>query len=71
MATLEKERLVLMDSKMEMLQQVKRISKVIRNNDEDSGYAYLMGYLWACLTEEEKIETFNSFNKQLVDFLKK
>lgn len=70
MEALATERLVLMDNKLELLQQIKRIAKVIRN-DEESGYAYLMGYLWACLTEEEKIEAFNSFNKELVDMIKK
>lgn len=56
---------------MDMLQQIKRLSKVIRNDDEDSGNAYLMGYLWTCLTEEEKIEAFRSFNDEFIKLIKK
>jgi len=59
------------DTSMKILQQIKRLSKAIRNDSEDSGNAYVMGYLWACLSEEEKIEAFNAFNKEFLEMVKK
>ena len=59
------------DTSMKILQQIKRLSKAIRNDSEDSGNAYVMGYLWACLSAEEKIEAFNAFNKEFIEMIKK
>ena len=48
---------------MELLQEIKSMSKSIRGGDSDSGNAYLLGYIWATLTPEQQEETFNEFKK--------
>jgi len=49
-----------------LLQEVRKISTDIRG-DKDSGNAYLMGYLWASLTNEQQIETAESFRNELAE----
>jgi len=49
-----------------LLQDIKKISAEIRG-DRDSGNAYLMGYLWASLTNEQQIETAESFRNELAE----
>jgi hypothetical protein len=51
---------------MNLLQEVRKISTEIRG-DKDSGNAYLMGYLWASLTNEQQIETAESFRNELAE----
>jgi len=51
---------------MNLLQEVRKISADIRG-DKDSGSAYLMGYLWASLTNEQQIETAESFRNELAE----
>ena len=52
---------------MQLLQEIKSIAKEIRNDNADSGNAYLMGYLWASLTNEQQIETAESFRNELAE----
>jgi len=47
------------------LQEVRELSTLIRNNDSDSGTHYLLGYVWASLTEKQKKEIEKSFRQQL------
>jgi ABC-type transporter MlaC component len=47
------------------LQEVRELSTLIRNNDSDSGTHYLLGYIWASLTEKQKKEIAKSFREQL------
>jgi len=49
-----------------LLKDIKAMSAEIRG-DRDSGNAYLLGYLWASLTTEQKIETAESFRKDLAE----
>jgi hypothetical protein len=51
---------------MNLLSEVRKISADIRG-DKDSGNAYLMGYLWASLTNEQQIETAESFRNELAE----
>jgi hypothetical protein len=51
---------------MNLLAEVKKISADIRG-DKNSGNAYLMGYLWASLTNEQQIETAKSFRNELAE----
>jgi hypothetical protein len=37
----------------------------IRNNNHDSGTHYLLGYLWACISEKEKLRIAKLFAKDL------
>jgi len=52
---------------MQLLQDVRKMSTEIRNGNIDSGNAYLMGYLWASLTNEQQIETAESFRNELAE----
>ncbi len=52
-----------MNTDMQLLQEIKAMSKAIRHGDSDSANAYLLGYLWATLTPEQQQETFNEFKK--------
>jgi hypothetical protein len=52
---------------MQLLQDIKSMAKEIRNNNSDSGNAYLLGYLWATLTSEQKDETAKSFRNELAE----
>jgi ABC-type transporter MlaC component len=47
------------------LQEIRELSTLIRNNDSDSGTHYLLGYMWASLTEKQKKEIEKSFRQQL------
>ena len=47
------------------LQEVKELSTLIRNNNSDSGTHFLLGYLWASLTEKQKKEIEKSFREQV------
>jgi len=47
------------------LQEIRELSTLIRNNDSDSGTHYLLGYIWASLTEKQKKEIQKSFSQQL------
>jgi hypothetical protein len=47
------------------LQEIRELSTLIRNNDSDSGTHYLLGYIWASLTEKQKKEIQKSFRQQL------
>jgi hypothetical protein len=49
------------------LQEVRELSTLVRNNDSDSGTHYLLGYIWASLTEKQKKEIEKSFLAQLKD----
>jgi hypothetical protein len=52
---------------MQLLQDIKSMAKEIRNNNSDSGNAYLLGYLWATLTSEQQDETAKSFRNELAE----
>jgi len=39
------------------------ICRQIRNNDNDSGTHYLLGYLWANTPDKEKKRIYNLFKK--------
>ena len=52
---------------MQLLQEVKDMSKKIRNDNFESGIGYLLGYLWATLTPEQQEETAKSFREQLAE----
>ena len=41
------------------------VSRKIRGNDRDSGTHYLLGYLWACIPEDEKEKIAKTFNDDL------
>jgi len=56
---------------MESLQTIKAMSKKIRGGDYDSGNSYLMGYMWATLTEEQQQEIEKEFNLMMKDVPKK
>ena len=47
------------------LQEVRELSTLVRNNDSDSGTHYLLGYVWASLTEKQKKEIAKSFREQV------
>jgi ABC-type transporter MlaC component len=47
------------------LQEIRELSNLIRNNDSDSGTHFLLGYIWASLTEKQKKEIEKSFRQQL------
>ena len=50
---------------MQLLQEIKSIAKEIRNDNVDSGNAYLMGYMWATLTTKQQKEIAKSFRDEL------
>jgi hypothetical protein len=47
------------------LQDVLKTCRQIRNNDHDSGTHYLLGYLWAGISEKEKKRIAKLFAKDL------
>jgi hypothetical protein len=55
-----------MNTDLKLLQDVKIMSTKIRG-DEDSGKAYLMGYIWASLTQKQQKEIAKSFREQLAE----
>jgi hypothetical protein len=58
----------LMNTDLKLLQDVKKMSTQIRG-DEDSGKSYLMGYIWASLTQKQQKEIAKSFREQLAEEL--
>lgn len=60
-----------MATDMQLLQEVKAMSTKIRNGNVDSGYAYLLGYLWATLTPEQQNETALAFSDELIGQIEK
>jgi hypothetical protein len=54
-----------MSTDMQLLQEIKSIAKKIRNDNADSGNAYLMGYMWASLTVKQQNEIAKSFRNEL------
>jgi hypothetical protein len=50
---------------MQLLQEIKSMAKEIRNDNADSGNAYLMGYMWASLTTKQQNEIAKSFRNEL------
>jgi polynucleotide 5'-kinase involved in rRNA processing len=59
-----------MNTDLKLLQDVKVMSTKIRG-DEDSGKSYLMGYIWASLTQKQQKEIAKSFREQLAEELEK
>lgn len=57
-----------MKTDLSLLQDVKAMSTQIRG-DEDSGKSYLMGYIWASLTQKQQKEIAQSFREQLAEEL--
>ena len=55
-----------MNTDLKLLQDVKVMSTKIRG-DEDSGKSYLMGYIWASLTQKQQKEIAKSFREQLAE----
>ena len=53
---------------MKLLQEIKAMSTKIRG-DEDSGKSFLMGYMWASLTQKQQKEIAKSFREQLAEEL--
>ena len=39
----------------------------IRGNDHDSGTHYLLGYLWASMSDKEKVRIAKLFNNDLLE----
>lgn len=60
-----------MKTNMQLLQEIKTMSKAIRNGNADSGNAFLMGYLWATLTKKQQQEIADEFNEMMKDVPKK
>jgi hypothetical protein len=52
---------------MQLLQEIKAMAKEIRNNNADSGNAYLMGYMWACMSLTQQQDVAKSFREQLAE----
>ena len=52
---------------MQLLQDIKSMAKEIRNDNADSGNAYLMGYMWASLTTKQQNEIAKSFRNELAE----
>jgi hypothetical protein len=52
---------------MQLLQEIKSMAKKIRNDNADSGNAYLMGYMWASLTTKQQNEIAKSFRNELAE----
>jgi ABC-type transporter MlaC component len=59
-----------MNTDLKLLQDVKKMSTQIRG-DEDSGKSYLMGYIWASLTQKQQKEIAKSFREQLAEELER
>jgi len=59
-----------MKTDLSLLQDVKAMSTQIRG-DEDSGKSYLMGYIWASLTQKQQKEIAKSFREQLAEELER
>lgn len=57
-----------MSTDMKLLQEIKAMSTKIRG-DEDSGKSFLMGYMWASLTQKQQKEIAKSFREQLAEEL--
>lgn len=55
-----------MNTDLKLLQDVKKMSIEIRG-DADSGKSYLMGYIWASLTQKQQKEIAKSFREQLAE----
>jgi ABC-type transporter MlaC component len=55
-----------MNTDLKLLQDVKEMSTKIRG-DADSGKSYLMGYIWASLTQKQQKEIAKSFREQLAE----
>jgi ABC-type transporter MlaC component len=55
-----------MSTDLKLLQEVKKMSTQIRG-DEDSGKAFLMGYIWSSLTQKQQKEIAKSFREQLAE----
>jgi hypothetical protein len=55
-----------MNTDLKLLQDVKVMSTKIRG-DEDSGKSFLMGYIWASLTQKQQKEIAKSFREQLAE----
>jgi hypothetical protein len=53
------------------LQDVLNVCRQIRGNDRDSGSHYLLGYLWASLSDKEKKRIATLFNNDLLEQEKK
>ena len=47
------------------LRDVLNVCRQIRGNDRDSGTHYLLGYLWASISEKEKARIAKLFNNDL------
>ena len=60
-----------METNMQLLQEIKSMSKSIRNGNADSGNAFLMCYLWATLTVKQQQEIADEFNVMMKDVPKK
>ena len=56
---------------MQLLQEIKAMSKAIRGGNSDSGNSYLMGYMWATLTPQQQQEIADAFAKDFKDVPKK
>ncbi len=54
---------------MQLLKEVREMSEKIRNNDSDSGTHYLLGYLWASLTEKQQRKIAIEFADQIIEKL--
>jgi hypothetical protein len=55
-----------MATDLKLLQEIKVMSTKIRG-DEDSGKSFLMGYIWASLTQKQQKEIAKSFREQLAE----
>jgi hypothetical protein len=53
------------------LQDVLKVTRQIRGNDYDSGSHYLLGYLWACIPDKQKIQIAETFRNDLAELDKK
>jgi hypothetical protein len=51
---------------MQLLQYVKSMAQDIRG-DRDSGNAYLMGYMWACMSLTQQHQIAESFRNELAE----
>ncbi len=56
-----------MSANLELLKEIKEMSTQIRSGIQDSGNAYLMGYMWASLTIKQQNEIAKSFREQLAE----
>jgi len=49
------------------LRDVLATCRQIRGNDHDSGTHYLLGYLWASMSDKEKVRIAKLFNNDLLE----